>query len=362
MLSSFVYGVMVGAQNYPPYKLLLSSYRQLIAKEYDKIDPFYKETDVSSLISIKDGIDVIKKREKLIQYIWRNRGFPYAKMPDKVENGITDDRYSDLGNLKRIDKILVSMDYGVNSIIYHFHPAQNNNRLVIYHEGHERKHRGDFIAGKNTIRFFLNKGYSVMAFSMPLLGMNNQPVVDLKSVGRVKLTSHDLFKFLESNEINPVKFFIEPIAISLNYAQKNFSFSSISMVGISGGGWATTLYPAIDTRISKSYPVAGSLPLYLTFNSLGHYEWSLPELNHVSNYLELYILASYGNGRKSLQVLNKYDPCCFSGIGYQTYENKVKASVSRLGKGAFDIYLDNTHKDHKISDNALNIIINDLEM
>ena len=35
------------------------------------------------------------------------------------------------------------------------------------------------------------------------------------------------------------------------------------MIGISGGGWTTTVYPAIDTRISESFSVAGSLPLSL---------------------------------------------------------------------------------------------------
>ena len=30
------------------------------------------------------------------------------------------------------------------------------------------------------------------------------------------------------------------------------------MIGISGGGWATTVYPAIDDRISKSFAVSAN--------------------------------------------------------------------------------------------------------
>lgn len=33
------------------------------------------------------------------------------------------------------------------------------------------------------------------------------------------------------------------------------------MVGLSGGGWTTTDYSALDPRITLSLPVAGSLPL-----------------------------------------------------------------------------------------------------
>ena len=35
------------------------------------------------------------------------------------------------------------------------------------------------------------------------------------------------------------------------------------MAGLSGGGWTTTLYAAIDPSIRYSFPVAGTIPLYL---------------------------------------------------------------------------------------------------
>jgi hypothetical protein len=134
------------------------------------------------------------------------------------------------------------------------------------------------------------------------------------------------------------------------------------MIGISGGGWATTLYSAIDTRITKSYPVAGTLPLFLRIpRDWGDWEQFEPELYQIADYLELYILGSYGDFRKQFQILNKYDSCCFAGIKYQVYENEIKKAVSLLGKGEFDIFLDDTHKEHKISDNVLNIVIKDLE-
>ena len=361
LMISFTYGFIAGAFRYPPYYSLKSYYKQFVVREYDKyelIDPLYLETNVSSLISIGNRNDVIQKRNGLVRYIWKTQGFPHTEMPGGIEEDIQDNRYSNLNNLESVDKITVSMDYGLKSIIYHFRPIKSNDKLIVYHEGHD----GDFILGKKTIEFFLDKGYSVMAFSMPLLGMNNNPVADLKSFGKVNLTSHNYFYFLDSNNFSSIKFFVEPIAISLNYIEKNFDYSSISMIGISGGGWTTTLYSAIDPRISRSYSVAGSLPTYLRkFGEVGDYEESLPELYNIANYLELYILSSYGNNRKHLQVLNKFDSCCFAGISYKTYEKEVESAMSNLGNGSFKIYLDDTHKEHKISDNALNIIISDLE-
>ena len=134
------------------------------------------------------------------------------------------------------------------------------------------------------------------------------------------------------------------------------------MTGISGGGWTTVLYSALDPRIEKSYPVAGSVPLYLRFNNpknMGDYEQMLPELYKIADYLDLYIMASYGENREQIQIFNKYDPCCFSGTGYITYENEIKKSISDLGK--FKVFLDVNNKKHSISEESFTIILKNIE-
>ena len=130
------------------------------------------------------------------------------------------------------------------------------------------------------------------------------------------------------------------------------------MIGISGGGWTVTLYSAIDDRVSQTYSIAGSLPIYLRSipENRGDYEQWHPELYQIANYLDLYIMSSYGENRKFIQIFNKYDSCCFSGEFYKTYETEVKDTLSKLDGGHFDIFLDDTHKTHKISDHALEII------
>lgn len=339
--------------------LLIASYCRLLpadeVSQWDDIDPAYYETDVRKLIEIDSGRDVADKRKALIQYLWAEKGFPCSKLPATVNHDVPDDRYARLfhANLKQIDKITVSMDYGLNSTVYHFISRDGNNRLIIYHQGH----RGDFISGIDTIAAFLDSGYSVMGFSMPLLGMNNQPVVYLKRFGRLKLTSHNHLKFLDS----PIRYFAEPVIVALNYARK-FEYESVNMVGISGGGWTTVLIAAIDPRIKRSYPVAGSFPIYLRASrDWGDYEQTVPSLYRIANYPELYVMGAYGSGRKQFQILNKYDSCCFGGVKYQTYEDAVTQAVMELGEGEFEILLDDTHKEHKISNYALTVILNDLD-
>jgi len=325
--------------------------------QFERIEPEYFDTDVGGLIDIDSLEDVNRKRQALIEYVWGGKGFPGSKLPDRVEENIRDQRYSELyaGCLKRIDKLTVEMEHGLNSIAYHFIPKNGNGRLIVYHQGH----RGDFIQGIDTIRAFLERGYAVMGFSMPLLGMNNKPVVELKRFGKFEIRKHIHMRLLD----NPIHYFMEPIAVGLNYAQK-YQYSDICMTGISGGGWTTTVYAALDPRIRRSYPVAGSFPIYLRSNAQrdwGDYEQTLPELYRTANYLELYLMGGSGRGRGQIQILNQYDACCFAGIKYRTYEQVVTRRVESVGEGGFWVYLDSTHKSHKISDAALEVIFADLE-
>ena len=246
------------------------------------------------------------------------------------------------------------MEFGVNSIIYLFHPRSPNGRLLIYHQGHG----GDFFRGVDTIHFFLRHGYAVAAFAMPLLGMNGQPAVETPN-GTITLQEHGDLRVLESDVFSPMQFFVEPVTVFLNYAVGEYGYDLVAMVGLSGGGWTTTLVAALEPRIARSYPVAGSLPLYI--NSGGDYEQNHPGLYALANYPELYVLGTYGGVRRQIQVLNRYDPCCFSGTEYVFYEEQVARTAQRVGNGSFSVFLDETHREHKVSEAALAVILSDLE-
>ena len=355
------YGLSVGVYEVSPYEFLDSSKDDLLGQKTIENNQFVNQVDVGSFIKIDDQSNIDEKRNFLTEVFWNVGSLhrvQYAGELPEVQSDIVDHNYDNFQNLKRIDKLTVEMEYGVNSISYLFIPEQSNKKLILYHQGHD----GDFLLGKDTIQFFLDRNFTVLASTMPLVGMNNQPVVEIGGLGKIMLISHDQLRLLEANNFNPMKLFLDPIQINLNFLEKEYDFKQYSMIGLSGGGWITVVYSAIDERISDSFSVAGSMPFYLRVDErdIGDYEQTNIDLYQNVNYLELYVLSASGDGRKHIQVFNKNDPCCFSGNGYETYEFVIKDKVSQLGQGTFQVFVDDTHNEHKISDNTLEYIVKNM--
>ena len=356
-VSIFFFGTYVGLYKIFPYEFLDSSKDVLFGQKTIETNQFIKQANIDSLIKIYNKSDIDQKRNFLTEFFWDVESLQrvkYKSQLPEVESGISDSNYKDFQNLKRIDRLTVEMEYGINSVSYLFLPEQSNEKLILYHQGHG----GDFLLGKDTIQFFLDRNFTVLAMSMPLLGMNNQPVVEIDGLGKMKLISHNQLRLLEANNFNPMKLFLDPIQINLNFLDKEYNFKQYSMIGLSGGGWTTVVYSAIDERISNSFSVAGSMPFYLRVDDrdMGDYEQRNIELYQNVNYLELYVLSAYGDGRKHVQIFNKNDPCCFSGNGYETYEFVIKDKILQLGKGDFQIFIDDTHNQHQISDHILKLV------
>ena len=356
-VSVFFFGTYVGLYKIFPYEFLDSSKDVLFEQKTIEKNQPVKQSSIDSLIRIYDKSDIEQKRNFLTEFFWDvgslQRVKDKSQLPE-VESGISDFNYKDFQNLKRIDRLTVEMEYGINSVSYLFLPEQPNEKLILYHQGHG----GDFLLGKDTIKFFLDRNFTVFAMTMPLLGMNNQPIAEIDGLGKIKLNSHNQLRLLEANDFNPMKLFLDPIQINLNFLDKEYNFKRYSMIGLSGGGWTTVVYSAIDERISDSFSVAGSMPFYLRVDDrdMGDYEQRNIELYQNVNYLELYVLSAYGDGRKHIQIFNKNDPCCFSGNGYETYEFVIKDKISQIGKGNFQIFIDDTHNQHKISDHTLRLV------
>ena len=358
----FVIGYSLGNENLPFNDSLKLTYQDIFQKNSEKnfesIEPIFYKTNVDSLIRIESEEDIISKRNNLINFIWKSDKI-YSGTGLLVEKNFHDERYIDLDNLSQIDKYEIEMELGVNSIAYLFLPEKSNNELVIYHQGHS----GDFFNGHETINHLLKNNHSVIAFSLPLLGPNNQPSVNVPNIGTFVLKNHDNFQFLDSETFSSIKYFVHPIFISLEQIEKNHDFNKYHMIGISGGAWVTTLYSALDERIQKSYAVAGPLPRFLTVNvpgNQGDYELNLPSLYDNVNFLELFIMSSYGNEREHMKILNKYDPCCYYGITFELFEKNIQDKMQKLNNGTFRIHLDTINKKHTISNESMNLILSSL--
>jgi hypothetical protein len=188
---------------------------------------------------------------------------------------------------------------------------------------------------------------------------------------------HDAMFQMTNVTGSPIKFFLEPTAISLNHLKTqsrvgNFpNYQAFHMVGLSGGGWTTTVYAAIDPTIQCSFPVAGTIPLFLrTGGSIGDREQFEPTFYRIAGYPDLYILGAQEEGRKQVQILNRRDDCCFGqaqhdekkiGLPYadamRTYERQVQAALTEIGRGSFRMEIDETAPSHMISHWAVEKVI-----
>lgn len=363
VVAALLYGMWSARHGLPPYPWLRDLRGRITAsgtpgQRSRSIAEEYLQTDPSRILSIENADDAEALRKRLLTYLWGEAALP-SRLPSAVEEGVSDPRFADIPPLERIDKLTVAMEFGLRSYLYHFHPQRPNGRVVLYHQGH----RGGFILGKAQIARFLDEGYAVIAISMPLKGPNPQPTIELPRLGRLKLTTHDQMKFLAPEHGHPIRYFVEPVVVALNYLEEAEACSTVAMVGISGGGWTTTLAAAVDPRIRWSFPVAGSYPIYLRSDSRrdwGDYEQTEPGIYETANYLELYVLGSSGPGRKQLQMFNEFDPCCFAGSKWKTYAGVVTRRVHRLGEGEFAVMMDSSHRLHAISDQAMDRILDEL--
>src|SRR6266852_7381799 len=124
----------------------------------------------------------------------------------------------------------------------------------------------------NAIDVLLGHGYGVLAVYMPHM----RP-------GDCRTVPHGQMFDLAVKSGSPLKFFLEPVAISLNALKGRYK--EIHMAGLSGGGWTTTIYAAVDPGIRCSFPVAGSIPPYLrTGGSVGDKEQYLDEVYSMASY------------------------------------------------------------------------------
>ena len=369
----FSYGIVVGHYHIFPFEIL-SDFNKMIKNEsiLDNSRPqiYQDPSQINNLIQIYSHEDIEAKKILLNNYIWPNDDLPFNKMPINYSTNVQDSLFSDLKSLLQINSFTVEMDHGMNSISYIFLPKISNDKLIIYHQGHTSSSlRGpdshSFEQDKQIIQSFLDKNYSVLIFSMPGNGMNNAPVVDIPHLGKIILNSHDHFKLIETKTFHPIKFFIEPVIITLNHIEKNYNFESINMMGLSGGGWSTVIISALDDRIQKSYSIAGSFPIWMRSDSsnFGDYEQTIPEFYQIANYEELYLMSSYGVGRELILFYNEFDPCCFPGNLYKQFpfEDIIIQKLEILEKGKFDVIIDPKQDKHIVSDFTLNKIFSSLE-
>lgn len=304
--------------------------------------------------------DLATSRALAVQWVWDGAGFP-TRLPDSVVRGVTisGTYYNQAGtnNIASVDELNVEItDTGVtwNSKIWHFIPTIRVGKLVVIHQGHSDNLIDNGIG--TTIKRFVESGYDVLGVHMPGRGPNTPG----------SYSDHNTFAPKETLTFNPMRVFIEPIAVAINHAIDENEYSHITMAGVSGGGWSTLFYSALDTRVKTSFPVAGAMPLGIrAANDLGDYEQggtaaTLAFYTDDVSYVDLYLLAATGSGRHCVEIHNLVDSCCFGEYSDQAYVPYVTTRSELLG-GDYRFYRDRTVVgSHTISSQAVSVMMSEL--
>ena len=331
-------------------------------------------------ITINSSDDIAHKRNSLISYIWGSKGFPTSKLPFPIiKNDISP--LEELPYLSRVDTLTVEVDRGVKSYAHHFIPTSPNGRVVILHQGHflsfdDSPVPADISFGmRRTIEGLLGDGYSVLAVYMPKFAQFQTSITVNDENG--ELIHNDFFteEYYMPSWGTPMRYFLEPVAAYVNYLESRGQtdgfpkYSDINMVGFSGGGWTSTVYAAVDPRIMLSISIAGSLPLYLRPEMTpGDTEQTLDDFYSIAGYLDLYVMASYGPGRRQIQIYNRHDWCCFGeqqhlpenvdGMPWdealRKFESDVRERLIKLGNTElFRLDIDEAAPGHLVSWDAI---------
>jgi hypothetical protein len=321
-------------------------------------------------ITIRSAREVVEKRGLLIQYLWGKDGFPAQRTPDVVLTNVSSP-VAHLTNLARVDEFRIRMAPGLEGLACHFIPRHPKGELVVVHHGHgctldDDPGPADIGFGlQRTIYALLREGYGVLGVFMPHMRPGD-------CTG-----GHQAMFQMTNIAGSPIKYFLEPTAVSLNYLKTRSgtgyfpSYRAFHMVGLSGGGWTTTVYAAIDPSIRCSFPVAGTIPLFLrSGGSVGDREQFEPSFYRLAGYPDFYVLGTHEAGRKQVQILNRRDDCCFgiaqhdakaTGLPYaealRLYEQEVQLVLRNSGHGSFRLEIDETAPSHMISHYAIEKLI-----
>jgi hypothetical protein len=96
-----------------------------------------------------------------------------------------------------------------------------------------------------------------MELMMPLIGCNTATDRYPDAHG------HAWFEQFEAQGDHTMRYFIEPVALAANHGVR-LGYKHVVLVGLSGGGWTTTVSSAVVPAITLSVPIAGSVPKWPT--------------------------------------------------------------------------------------------------
>jgi hypothetical protein len=300
-------------------------------------------------LSINTSADVTARRSALINRIWGQTSLDTTQGVDSdtvlntnsidglpLPAGTTVHRYQI--NMPTSGGIPVpGGPASVQGLADFYMPPGGSTRFVILSPGHACTYARLPAQGAQTIVDLLNERYAVLATYLP----------GFTPLDCCHINHNQLFvgNMRPANGRHPYVYFLDPIRRSLNTIASQ-AHQQIDMAGVDGGGWATTVYAALDTRVTASIPVSGTEPFYMRSpqdteqnnDVAGGNDFfsfatrTTPNKLVVTGYKDLYLLGGAGTARKQIQVLNRNDDCCFGAAQFtsepsgQTWDQAARAN------------------------------------
>jgi len=347
-------GVLVYlAQNWDPARVIYKRWKADSPYTYDEIEPALLEYDADSLISVRSEEEVASLRLRIQEAVYGEPGLPdrlpiVEELAPEPVRGLTG-----LPALELVERFEVLFEFDYAATPYHLRPVGWNGETVIYNHGYA----GDIGQASPLISELLKAGYAVIAIHFLGYGEILLDNVHDPRFGHLTYSNDNILRFGR----NGLRYYIDPAISVINYVTGSLGQDRVTMMGFSAGGWVTTVAAAMDPRIETAISVAGLYPMYVRESTLfgneappPHFD---PRLLEATNYMDMFVGAGAGEGRHYLQIFNQFDRCCYRNRYGELYEAAVQQAVRDSGPGMFDVIIDTSHADHKISDWAIEEIL-----
>jgi len=363
------------AYYWDPTRIYVKRFKADNAYVYDEIRSEHSAADPGQFISITDVKSADEARIRLSQVIWGQPSPPLDLLPRIVRKNLLEnrpgtddcsalqhsgnetylrlkcqlDRYEDWPHLAGVDELIVDAGPVYSASVAYFRPKTPNGILVVYQNGYASTYHHQY----RNLERLIASGFTVAATNHTGYGDNRCPRDSKSAVWcAVGWARYDVPL--------PMRVHFSPLVATINYGIKESEFDHVTMIGLSAGGWITSVLAAVDQRIDFSYPVAGFMPPYLQREGETPPNQTYKPLFEAASMMDQFVLAADLPKRRQIQFFNRYDRCCYENTRALLYEPEVRKRVEGLGGGVFEVRIDETHARHKISRWALDTIVSDI--
>lgn len=218
----------------------------------------------------------------------------------------------------------------------------------------------------NVSSFYHSLNQDVFLLSMPAYGVN-------------MLGSNAIRHNWFSQWSYPLRYYIEPCILTINYMRDQLGIQITDMHGMSGGGWTTAWIAALEPRLRWSFPSAGHSPCSLDqghrfkgatcdpgeyiapenldSKSCNVYHWEQRAGYLASDTTTLYTLGALESGRHLVSLHKLYDNCCYRGCGKEDAMRELRRRVNTHAMGNYDVVFTPHHR-HEVSNLDKEVIRN----